>query len=45
MILWVKYGINGLGRQLPQDIVMDLAKSEAFFTDMNSIIGSKEWKY
>ena len=37
-----KYGVNGLGRQLPQDIVMDLAKSEAFFTDMNSIIGSKE---
>jgi hypothetical protein len=37
-----KYGVNGLGRQLPQDVVMDLAKSQAFFTDMNSILGSEE---
>ena len=39
-----KYGVNGLGRQLPQDIVMDLAKSEKFITDMNFILGSEEWK-
>ena len=37
-----KYGINGLGRQLPQDIVMDLAKSESFITDMSFIIGDKK---
>jgi hypothetical protein len=37
-----KYGINGLGSQLPQDIVMDLAKSEQFITDMNFIIGSQK---
>jgi hypothetical protein len=37
-----KYGVNGLGRQLPQDVVMDLAKSQAFITDMNFILGSKE---
>jgi hypothetical protein len=37
-----KYGVNGLGRQLPQDIVMDLAKSEKFITDMNFILGSEE---
>jgi hypothetical protein len=36
-----KYGVNGLGRQLPQDIVMDLAKSEKFITDMNFILGSE----
>lgn len=36
-----KYGINGLGSQLPQDIVMDLAKSEQFITDMNFIIGNQ----
>lgn len=39
-----KYGINGLGRQLPQDVVMDLAKSDAFITDMSFILGNKEWK-
>jgi hypothetical protein len=37
-----KYGINGLGGQLPQDIVMDLAKSEQFITDMNFIIGGQK---
>ena len=37
-----KYGINGLGSQLPQDIVMDLAKSEQFITDMNFIIGDQK---
>ncbi len=37
-----KYGVNSLGRQLPQDVVMDLAKSQAFITDMNFILGSKE---
>ena len=37
-----KYGINGLGRQLPQDVVMDLAKSESFITDMSFILGKKE---
>jgi hypothetical protein len=36
-----KYGIRGLGTQLPQDIVMDLAKSEQFITDMNFIIGGQ----
>ena len=36
-----KYGINSLGSQLPQDIVMDLAKSEQFITDMNFIIGNQ----
>jgi len=41
-MLGSKYGVNGLGRQLPQDVVMDLAKSQAFFTDMNSILGSEE---
>jgi len=39
-----KYGVNGLGRQLPQDIVMDLAKSEKFITDMNFILGPEKWK-
>lgn len=37
-----KYGVRGLGSQLPQDIVMDLAKSEQFITDMNFIIGSQK---
>lgn len=37
-----KYGVNGLGKQLPQDVVMDLAKSEAFITDMSFILGNKE---
>jgi hypothetical protein len=37
-----KYGINGLGAQLPQDVVMDLAKSEQFITDMSFILGNKE---
>ena len=37
-----KYGINGLGSQLPQDVVMDLAKSESFITDMSFIIGDKK---
>jgi len=37
-----KYGVNGLGRQLPQDIVMDLAKSEKFITDMNFILGPEK---
>lgn len=37
-----KYGVKGLGSQLPQDVVMDLAKSEAFITDMSFILGSKE---
>lgn len=36
-----KYGVNGLGRQLPQDVVMDLAKSDSFITDINFILGSK----
>jgi len=38
----MKYGVNGLGSQLPQDIIMDLAKSEKFITDMNFIIGKEE---
>ena len=37
-----KYGVNGLGRQLPQDIVMDLAKSNQFITDMNFILGGNQ---
>ena len=37
-----KYGVKELGRQLPQDIVMDLAKSEKFITDMNFILGSEK---
>jgi len=37
-----KYGVNDLGRQLPQDIIMDLAKSERFITDMNFILGNQE---
>lgn len=37
-----KYGVNGLGGQLPQDIVMDLAKSQQFITDMNFILNSSE---
>ena len=37
-----KYGVKELGSQLPQDVVMDLAKSEAFITDMSFILGSKE---
>lgn len=37
-----KYGINALGSQLPQDIVMDLAKSEDFITDMNFILGNQK---
>lgn len=37
-----KYGVNGLGRQLPQDVIMDLAKSENFITDMNFILGNQE---
>jgi len=38
----MKYGVNGLGSQLPQDIIMDLTKSENFITDMNFIIGKEE---
>jgi hypothetical protein len=37
-----KYGVNDLGRQLPQDIIMDLTKSENFITDMNFILGKQE---
>lgn len=37
-----KYGIEGFGGQLPQDIVMDLAKSQEFITDMNFIIGNQK---
>lgn len=37
-----KYGVNSLGSQLPQDIVMDLAKSEDFITDMNFILGNQK---
>jgi len=37
-----KYGVNGLGGQLPQDIVMDLAKSQEFITDMSFILGNKK---
>ena len=37
-----KYGVRGLGGQLPQDIVMDLAKSEQFITDMNFILGNQK---
>ena len=37
-----KYGINGLGGQLPQDIIMDLAKSQKFITDMDFIIGNQD---
>lgn len=37
-----KYGVNGLGRQLPQDVIMDLAKSENFITDMNFILGKQK---
>ena len=36
-----KYGIRGLGGQLPQDVVMDLSKSEDFITDMNFILGNQ----
>jgi len=36
-----KYGVNGLGGQLPQDIVMDLAKSQQFITDMGFILGNE----
>ena len=39
-----KYGVRNLGRQLPQDIIKDLAKSERFITDMSFILGNKEWK-
>lgn len=42
--LGMKYGVKGLGAQLPQDVVMDLAKSDAFITDMSFILGNKEWK-
>ena len=37
-----KYGVRNLGRQLPQDIIKDLAKSERFITDMSFILGNKE---
>lgn len=37
-----KYGIEGFGGQLPQDIVMDLAKSDQFITDMSFIIGDQK---
>lgn len=40
--LGMKYGVKGLGAQLPQDVVMDLAKSDAFITDMSFILGNKE---
>jgi len=36
-----KYGVRNLGRQLPQDIIKDLAKSERFITDMNFILGKQ----
>ena len=36
-----KYGVKGLGGQLPQDIVMDLAKSQQFITDMGFILGNE----
>lgn len=36
-----RYGINDFGAQLPQDIIMDLSKSQNFITDMNFIIGKK----
>lgn len=39
-----KYGVNGLGGQLPQDIVMDLAKSQEFITDMGFILGNQNKK-
>lgn len=37
-----KYGVRGLGGQLPQDIIMDLAKSDQFITDMNFILGNQK---
>lgn len=37
-----KYGVKNLGRQLPQDIIKDLAKSERFITDMDFILGKQE---
>lgn len=37
-----KYGVRGLGGQLPQDVVMDLAKSQQFITDMNFILGGEK---
>ena len=37
-----KYGVSRLGNQLPQDIVMDLAKSQEFITDMNFILKPEE---
>ena len=37
-----KYGVDGLGGQLPQDIVMDLAKSQEFITDMGFILGNEK---
>ena len=37
-----KYGVRNLGRQLPQDIIKDLAKSERFITDISFILGNKE---
>lgn len=33
-----RYGINGFGRQLPQDIIQDLTRSNLFITDMNFIL-------
>jgi hypothetical protein len=36
-----KYGVNELGSQLPQDVVMDLAKSQQFITDMGFILGNQ----
>ena len=36
-----KYGVKDLGGQLPQDIVMDLAKSQQFITDMGFILGNE----
>jgi hypothetical protein len=37
-----KYCVRGLGGQLPQDVVMDLAKSQHFITDMNFILGGEK---
>jgi hypothetical protein len=36
-----KYGVKDLGGQLPQDIVMGLAKSQQFITDMGFILGNE----
>jgi hypothetical protein len=39
-----KYGVNELGSQLPQDVVMDLAKSQQFITDIGFILGNQNEK-